>query len=117
VLGTKIVELIGSFMKESDWKKFKQIKELALEKYCSLVLSECNEVVLNEQQHSHERYLYLYNLLQNRNEHMALMFDGHSRSNAWLQLIAIRREGLAEEALVEDLSEDFREKTDPTKLW
>ncbi|MBU3006007.1 hypothetical protein [Paraglaciecola arctica] len=104
-------------MKESDWKKFKQIKELALEKYCSSVLSECKEVVLNEQQHSHERYLYLYNMLQNRNEHMALMFDGHSRSKAWLQLIALRREGLTDEALVEELSEEFREKTDPTKLW
>ena len=104
-------------MKDSDWKKFKEIKERALEKYCSLILNECEEVVLNKQQHSHERYLYLYNILQNRNKEMALMFDGHSKSRAWLQLIAIRKEGLADEALLDKLSQDFQERTDPKKLW
>ena len=104
-------------MNESDWKIFKNIKELAIEKYCSVVLDEARDIVLNDNESSHETYLYLYKILQNRDEHLAVMFDGHSRSKAWLQLIAIRKEGLAEQSLLDKLSEDFRTKTDPTKLW
>lgn len=104
-------------MKESDWKIFKEIKEIALERYCSSILSESKKVILKEQEHSHERFLYLYTLLQNRNKHLALMFDGQSRSKAWLQLIAIRKEGLVDDATINKLSDDFQDKTDPTKLW
>ena len=47
---------------------------------------------------------------------MGLLFDGHSRSKASMQLIAIRGEALADESLIKDLSEEFREKTDPEKF-
>ncbi len=49
---------------------------------------------------------------------MSLLFDGHSRSKAWLQLLAIRGEMLADESLVAKLSEEFRNQTDPIKrVW
>lgn len=104
-------------MKESDWKIFKQIKDVAIEKYCARVLDEARDIILDSKESSHEAYLYLYKTLQNRDSHLAMMFDGHSRSKAWLQLIAIRKEGLAEQPLLDKLSEEFRAKTDPTKLW
>ncbi|WP_371194461.1 hypothetical protein [Glaciecola sp. SC05] len=104
-------------MNESDWKIFKQIKELAIDKYCSLALDEARDIVLGDRESSHETYVYLCKILQNREQHLAVMFDGHSRSKAWLQLIAMRTEGLAEQALLDKLSEEFRIKTDPTKLW
>jgi hypothetical protein len=46
---------------------------------------------------------------------MALLFDGHSRSKAWLQLIFMRREGLGDEALLAQLSDEFNRETDPNK--
>ncbi|MFC3122522.1 hypothetical protein [Agaribacter flavus] len=104
-------------MNESDWKIFKQIKDLAIEKYCSLTLDEANDIISGERESSHETYLYLYKTLQNRDKHLAVMFEGHSRSKAWLQLIAMRKEGLAEQSLLDKLSDEFRIKTDPTKLW
>ena len=102
-------------MKESDWKVFTAIKDKAIEQYCTLALEETQEVVSDHKKHVHERYLFLYKLLQNSNKKMALLFDGHSRSKAWIQLIAIRSEGLADEALLSKLSDEFRDQTDPEK--
>ena len=102
-------------MKESDWKIFKTIKDIALEKYCTLVLDESQDVISKQDENVHNKYLLLYKLLQNRDKQMALLFDGHRRSKAWLQLIAIRSEGLADETLLAKLSDEFREETDPER--
>lgn len=102
-------------MKESDWKVFTAIKDKAIEQYCTLALEETQEVVSDHKKNAHERYLFLYKLLQNRNKKMALLFDGHSRSKAWIQLIAIRSERLADETLLSKLSDEFRDQTDPEK--
>jgi hypothetical protein len=102
-------------MKESDWKVFTELKDKAIEKYCTLALEESQEVISDQKEHVHNRYLYLYKLLQNSNKKMALLFDGHSRSKAWIQLIAIRSEGLADEELLAQLSDEFRNETNPEK--
>ena len=102
-------------MKESDRKVFTAIKDKAIEQYCTVALEETQDVISDHKKHVHERYLFLYKLLQNSNKKMALLFDGHSRSKAWIQLIAIRSEGLADEALLSKLSDEFRDKTDPEK--
>jgi len=102
-------------MKESDWKVFTALKEKALEKYCTLALEESQEVISDNNKHAHKKYLFLYELLQNSNKKLALLFDGHSRSKAWIQLIAIRSEGLADEALLSKLSDEMLEKSDPEK--
>jgi hypothetical protein len=100
-------------MKESDWKVFTDIKDKAIEKYCTLALEESKEVISDQKEHVHNRYILLYKLLQNRNKQMSLLFDGHSRSKAWIQLIAIRSEGLADEVLLSKLSDEFSNETDP----
>jgi len=102
-------------MKESDWKVFTVLKDKAIEKYCTLALEESQEVISDNKEHVHNRYLYLYKLLQNSNKKMSLLFDGHSRSKAWIQLIAIRSEGLADEELLSKLSDEMLEETDPKK--
>ena len=102
-------------MKESDWKLFREIKENAIEQFCRVALSEFGEIINNEDQSTHERYLYLYKIVDNTNRKMSLLFDGHSRSKAWLQLLAIRGEGLANERLVSELSEEFQQQTDPSR--
>lgn len=100
-------------MKETDWKVFKKIKVQALDAYCRNSLRQFEGVIQDKQGTAHERYLHLYDLVQQRNELMAKMFDGHSRSGAILQLMFIRREGLADEALLKDLSEECLQQTDP----
>ena len=102
-------------MKESDWKIFKQIKEIAIERFCEMALTEFRECMDDESTHIHNRYLLHYKLVQNRDRKMELLFDGQSRSKAKLQLLAIRGEGLADEELVQKLSDEFRDQTDPKR--
>lgn len=102
-------------MKESDWKKFKMIKEKAIERFCSQALEEFGEVISNTEEHVHNRYLLLYKLVHNRDKEMSRIFDDHSRSKAPIQLTAIRANGLADESLLAELSEEFREQTDPKR--
>jgi len=100
-------------MKESDWKIFKLIKDQAIERYCKQELEKFSSAISDEDQHVHNRYLLLYKLVNNSNKKMALLFDGHSRSKAKLQLLAIRSEGLADEQLLRKLSEETLVSTDP----
>ncbi|GGD65938.1 hypothetical protein [Lacimicrobium alkaliphilum] len=103
-------------MKESDWKKFKIIKEKAIERFCTETLEEFGQIISNSEEHIHNRYLQLYTQVQDRNKEMARIFDGHSRNNAWCQLIAMRARGLADESLLAELSEEFLQQTDPKRF-
>ena len=100
-------------MQESDWKKFKKIKENALEAFCTKALKEFNEVIHNDSDTVYQRYQSLYQLVKNRDKQMTRMFDEHSRSKATLQLLAIRDKGLADEQLLSELSEEFLKSTNP----
>lgn len=103
-------------MKESDWKIFKQIKEDAIEQFCNKALSEYQDIIKSKKEKSQETYLFLYRSVIDRDKKMALLFDGHSRSIAFIQLLAIRAEGLADETLLNKLSEEFLHETDPTRI-
>ena len=103
-------------MNESDWKIFKEIKQKAIELFCSRALREFDEVINDKEANAHEAYTLLYKLVANRNKQMALIFDGHSRSKATLQLLAIRGESLADESLLQKLSREFLDATDPTRV-
>ena len=100
-------------MKESDWKIFTKIKEQALDEFCLRSLAEFQEIIDDKSKTPHERYLLNYRLVKNRDKKMGIYFDGHSRSNAWLQLLAMRGEGIANEELVAEMTEDFQRQTTP----
>jgi len=100
-------------MKESDWKKFKQIKELALERFCAGALADFDEAIHVEEISHHGRYLYLYKLVENADKRLSLLFDGHSRSRAQRQLMFIRSEGLVEDHELEGMSDEFLNATKP----
>lgn len=103
-------------MKESDWKVFKEIKVKAIEVYCKQALEEFSEVIKDENEHVHNRFLLIYKLAKNRNQQMNIIFDNDSRSKASIQLLLIRAEGFADEQLLAKLSNDFLEETDPGRL-
>ncbi len=101
-----------SDIKESDWKVFKLVKEKAIENYCLRCLSEYTDIINDSTLHPHNKYLYLYKIVQNYDKKMALIFgDNTSRSKAVLQLLMIRSENLADPALVAQLSEELQDRT------
>jgi hypothetical protein len=53
---------------ESDWKAFRELRQVALERFCKRVLDEVPRFALDMQRSYHERYLELFRWLGERNE-------------------------------------------------
>lgn len=79
---------------ESDWKIFRELREVALERFCKRVLEELEALRLDTSRSHHERYLDIFRLLQSRDEELAHAFNDPRRSRMIVQLAAIHAYGL-----------------------
>jgi hypothetical protein len=82
---------------ESDWKIFRQLHQIALERFCERVLSEVSKIASSSVGSAHERYLKVYKLIERRDKELGEAFNDLRRSTAWMQLAIIRRRGLLTE--------------------
>ena len=103
---------------ESDWKVFRELREVALDRFCKRVLDQVDRFRLDASRIYHERYLDVLQLLRKRNEELARAFDDPRRSRMIEQLTAIQAYGLLEadelarltprtRATIEALAEEF----------
>ena len=81
---------------ESDWKLFRELREVALERFSRRILAEVAELTQDDARSAHDRYRDLWRLLRDRDEDVARAFDDPRRSRLLLQLAAIYRLGLLE---------------------
>jgi hypothetical protein len=95
---------------ESDWKIFRQLQPLALERFCQRVLDEVSQVAADTSKSSHERYLEVFRLLQQQDKELASSFDNPRRSDALLQLGRLVIQGL----LTDD---EFARFSPETRAW
>ena len=75
---------------KSDWKVFRELREVALERFCLRVITEL-ETVLSDDLGAHERYLEAHRLLRERDRSLSEAFDAPRRSVMLLQLATISR--------------------------
>jgi hypothetical protein len=87
---------------EADWKKFKKLRAIALERFAERILNESQAICGETSKGAHERYGELYRLLQKRNKEMAQAFDDFRRSTATICLRDMFIHGLLTD---EELSE------------
>jgi hypothetical protein len=81
---------------ESGWKVFRQLRELALERFCQRVLGEAEQIFSDSTASFHDRYLRVYRLLQQRDRELGDAFDDPRRSTAMMQLAIINSRRLLE---------------------
>jgi len=81
---------------ESDWKTFRELRDVALERFCRRVLEELEALRLDTSRTYHERYLDVFRWLQKRDEELAHAFNDPRRSRMIAQLAAIHAYGLLE---------------------
>lgn len=79
---------------ESDWKWFRQVRGVALQRFCDAILSETQAIMADTARSSHERFIAVYNLIQERNGEVADGFDNPRRSAMLIQLLFFRRRNL-----------------------
>jgi hypothetical protein len=92
---------------EADWKLFRQLHPIALERFCQRVLSEVASLASQTDKSSHERYLAVFKLIQRRDKELADAFNDMRRSTALQQLACIR----SHELLTDDEFSRFSPET------
>ena len=95
-------------MKESEWKKFKKLKDICLERFCERVLANASSVVSEKGKTSLDRYYDLYQLIQDEDEDLEKAFDGLSRSKAFMQLLLMYRMKLVEESELDEFEDETK---------
>lgn len=89
--------MIGT-IPECDWKVFRDLRVVALERLCERILAEARAQTEIPGKSSHERYRGLYGLIERRDRDLARAFDDYRRSTALLQIGLIHSMGLFTEA-------------------
>jgi len=91
------VSAVSRTISESDWKLFRQLRAIALDRFCERVLSEIGRLTADAGKSAHERYVAVFQLLQQRDRELAEAFNDLRRSTAWRQLAVLRARGLLTE--------------------
>jgi hypothetical protein len=79
---------------ESDWKTFRGLRTVALERFCERVLTDIGKTASDSARTFHDRYLEIYRLVERRDRELGHAFDAPRRSRAIMQLAAIHSLGL-----------------------
>lgn len=85
---------MGRGMTESEWRLFRQLQAVSLDRFCQRVLTEVGELAADAAKTNHERYLEVFRLLKRRDKELAAAFDDPRRSVALQQLACIQSHGL-----------------------
>lgn len=91
---------------ESDWKKFRKLREKALEKFCAQILSEVAVLAGRKTSNAHESYGDLYGLIHDRDKEIQLAFDDPRRSEMDRQLGVMRQLGLIDDSDLESFTDE-----------
>ena len=87
---------------ESDWKTFKRLRVIALDRFSQRILDQSQTICSKTALTAHERYGELYDLVRIEDKEMASMFDNFRRSSADLCLrLMVMHKLLTEEELSE----------------
>ena len=95
---------------EKDWKHFKVVHDAALERYCTRVIQECQEVLTDAAVSARDRFLQVSRVARERNREMASAFDDMRRSTAVLRLATMIGLDVVTAEELEQFSSLVREK-------
>ena len=94
---------------ESDWKVFRQLRAIALERLCERVIDEIRGKASVSDLTAHDRYLDVVGLIKRRDREMANAFDDVRRSTAFIRMLAIVSLGLLTEDEIDQFSPEMRD--------
>jgi hypothetical protein len=98
---------------ESDWKVFRELREVALQRFCERVLEEVVRITRDSSRSSHERYLELFRLLQRRDDQLGDAFNDPARSRMIVQLATIQMLDLLVPGELGRFSQETRSRIEP----
>ena len=100
---------MSSAIRESDWKLFRELHPLLLNRFCERVLTRVAELAGDDTRTPHQRYLELYELMRKSDRALAGAFDDQRRSTALLQLRIMHAHDLLTEAELARFSSEAKD--------
>jgi translation elongation factor EF-Tu-like GTPase len=98
---------------EADWRVFRELRAIALERFCERVLSEVTRLATDPEKKSHhERYLAVYSLVKERDGEIAAAFNDFRRSTFVRQMAIIQYHKLLTEQEMARLSPRIRQSVE-----
>jgi hypothetical protein len=94
---------------EPDWRLLRELKPVALDRFCRRVLEEIAQISSDAGRSSHERYLAVYQLVERRDRELAETFNDLCRASALVRLAAMRLRGLLTEEELARFSPETRD--------
>ena len=96
-------------IKESDWKLFRRLHKVALERFCERALKEVQAAAVARKDGYHDAYLKVFALIRDHDNTIANAFNNPRRSNAFILLANIEYEGLLTAAELNQFSPEARQ--------
>lgn len=93
---------------DNDWKKYRELHELALDRFCQGALANAQTIAQNEALSAHARFRTLHRMMRSRDKDLASMFNTSQRSEVWLSLMLMVAHGLLSDEDLSVLSEELR---------
>lgn len=93
---------------ESDWKVFKQLHPIALDRFSRQVLEDVAALLKDDSKSSHALYLAIYKLIERRDKEMADVFDDYRRSTAFWQIAMMHARRLLTDQEFQQFSPETR---------
>jgi hypothetical protein len=75
---------------EPDWKVLRELRPIALERFCQRALSEVGIIASDSTKGAHERYLAVFKVIKMRDDELADAFNDVRRSTALQCLLCIK---------------------------
>lgn len=97
-------------MTESEWKILRTVKEAALERLCGRIMDDCQTVIQGSGT-NHERYLRMFEVVEQGDQRIAWAFNDLRRSIADERLAFMVKLGLVTDEELGRFSESTRERT------
>jgi hypothetical protein len=94
---------------ESDWKLFRELHPIALNRFCDQILTDIADVAGDTKATPHKRYLRIHQIVQQRDQKMAEVFDDPRRSTAIMKLRLICSHGFITEVETERFTQETRD--------
>jgi hypothetical protein len=94
---------------EPDWKLFRRLQPVALDRFCQRVLAEIDHIASDADATHHERYLAIFQCIKQRDKEMANAFDDPRRSTAIYQLAYMQSQALLTPEEMSNFSVDIRD--------
>lgn len=81
---------------------------MTLERLCEQILRRAADIATKSDGTNRQRYIKMWELIQEQNQEVAHAFDDHRRSTAFLKILPIHRRGLFTEEEFARFSEETR---------